>query len=87
LPKAVGLSADEPANIDLDGVLQRWVASKVQTGASYQELHAEVESTLLNHLLQHFEQKPTVLARFLKMNRATLLKKRRHLGLDSEKAE
>jgi DNA-binding NtrC family response regulator len=87
LPKAVSLSADLPANIDLNGVLQRWVASKVQTGASYKELHAEVESTLLKNLMQHFEQKPTVLARFLKMNRATLLKKRRYLGLDSEKAE
>jgi len=87
LPKAVGLPADQPANIDLNGVLHRWVTSKVQTGASYKELHAEVESTLLKHLMQHFEQKPTVLARFLKMNRATLLKKRRHLGLDSEKAE
>ena len=87
LPKAICLSADEPANIDLDGVLQRWVASKVQTGASYKQLYGEVESTLLKHLMQHFDQKPTILARVLKMNRATLLKKRRHLGLDSEKVE
>jgi DNA-binding NtrC family response regulator len=83
LPKAVGLSASPPATVDLNGVLQRWVASKVQTGASYKQLYAEVESTLLKHLMQHFDQKPTVLARVLKMNRATLLKKRRHLGLDS----
>ncbi len=87
LPRAVSLPADLPANADLDGVLQRWVAAKVQTGASYKQLYAEVESTLLKHLMQHFDQKPTVLARVLKMNRATLLKKRRHLGLDSEKAE
>jgi DNA-binding NtrC family response regulator len=86
LPKAVGLSAGLPANLDLNGVLQRWVAAKVQSGASYKQLYAEVESTLLKHLMQHFDQKPTVLARVLKMNRATLLKKRRHLGLDSEKA-
>jgi DNA-binding NtrC family response regulator len=86
LPKAVSLCANQPTNIDLDGVLQRWVASKVQTGASYKELYAEVESTLLKHLMQHFDQKPTVLARVLKMNRATLLKKRRHLGLESERA-
>lgn len=50
-------------------------------------LYSEVESTLLKHLMQHFDQKPTVLARVLKMNRATLLKKRRHLGLESEKVE
>jgi DNA-binding protein Fis len=67
----------------LDGVLQRWVAAKVQAGASYKQLYDEVESTLLKHLMQHFDQKPTILARVLKMNRATLLKKRRHLGLDS----
>jgi DNA-binding NtrC family response regulator len=80
LPKAVASVLEPPANIDLDGVLQRWVAAKVQSGASYKQLYAEVESTLLKHLMQHFDQKPTVLARVLKMNRATLLKKRRHLG-------
>ena len=42
-----------------------------------------MESTILKHLLRHFDQKPTILARVLKMNRATLLKKRRHLDLDS----
>ena len=87
LPKTVQLSADMSASIDLNGVLQRWVAAKVQSGASYKQLYAEVETTLLKHLMQHFDQKPTVLARALKMNRATLLKKRRHLGLDLEKAE
>ncbi len=87
LPKTVSLSAGLPANVDLNGILKRWVAAKVQTGASYKQLNAEMESTLLKHLMQHFDQKPTVLARVLKMNRATLLKKRRHLGLDSEKAK
>jgi len=83
LPKAVSLPCETPANADLDGVLQRWVAAKVQAGASYKQLYEEVESTLLKHLMQHFNQKPTILARVLKMNRATLLKKRRHLGLGS----
>jgi DNA-binding NtrC family response regulator len=82
LPRAVGMSAGLPVNDDLNGALQRWVAAKVQTGASYKELHAEVESTLLKHLMQHFSQRPTVLASALKMNRVTLLKKRRDLGLD-----
>jgi len=41
-----------------------------------------MESTILKHLLHHFDHKPTILARVLKMNRATLLKKRRDLGLD-----
>jgi DNA-binding NtrC family response regulator len=83
LPKSVCLASEPPASADLDGVLQRWVGAKVQAGASYKQLYAEVESSLLKHLMQHFDQKPTVLARALKMNRATLLKKRRHLGLDS----
>jgi DNA-binding NtrC family response regulator len=87
LPKAVSQPAGLPANIDLDGVLRRWVAAKVETGASYKQLYEEVESNLLKHLMQHFDQKPTVLARVLKMNRATLLKKRRNLGLKSEKVE
>ena len=87
LPKAISRSTDLPANLDLNGVLQRWVATKVQAGASYKQLYTEVESTLLKHLMEHFDQKPTVLARVLKMNRATLLKKRRHLGLDSEKTD
>jgi DNA-binding NtrC family response regulator len=83
LPKAVRFDA-EPSSIDeLDGALQRWAATKIQAGTSYKQLYAEVESTLLKHLMQHFDQKPSVLARVLKMNRATLLKKRRHLGLDS----
>lgn len=83
LPKSVLFASEPPSEAELDGVLQRWVAAKVQVGASYKQLSTEVESTLLKHLMQHFDQKPTVLARVLKMNRATLLKKRRHLGVDS----
>jgi DNA-binding NtrC family response regulator len=83
LPKAVCLDSEPPSNADLDGALRRWVAGKVQDGVSYKQLYTEVESTLLKHLMRHFDQKPSVLARTLKMNRATLLKKRRHLGLES----
>ena len=72
-----------PPDDDLERTLQRWVATKVQAGATYKQLHAEMESTILKHLLQHFDQKPTILARVLKMNRATLLKKRRYLDLGS----
>jgi DNA-binding NtrC family response regulator len=81
LPKVVCLASEPPPDADLDGALRRWVAAKVPGGVSYKQLYAEVESTLLKHLMQHFDQKPSLLARTLKMNRATLLKKRRHLGL------
>ncbi|HUD45191.1 MAG TPA: sigma-54 dependent transcriptional regulator [Candidatus Baltobacteraceae bacterium] len=83
LPKAVRLISEASSSAELDEVLQRWAATRIQAGTSYKELYAEFESALLKHLMQHFDQKPSVLARVLKMNRATLLKKRRHLGLES----
>jgi DNA-binding NtrC family response regulator len=82
LPKAVRLVSDSPTNAELEGVLQRWAAAKIQNGASYKQLSAEVESALLKYLMNRFDQKPSVLARVLKMNRATLLKRRRQLGLE-----
>jgi DNA-binding NtrC family response regulator len=85
LPKTICRTSQPPATADaeLERALQHWVATKVQSGATYKDLYAGLESTVLKHLLQHFGSKPTVLARVLKMNRATLLKKRRDLGLDS----
>jgi DNA-binding NtrC family response regulator len=85
LPRTMHSAGEEPASMadDLDRALHEWVAAKVQAGANYKEIYGEIESTVLKHLLEHFDQKPTVLARVLKMNRATLLKKRRALGLDA----
>jgi DNA-binding NtrC family response regulator len=86
LPQTIGQTSESPAAVadaELDRALQQWVATQVQAGATYKDLYGELESTVLKHLLQHFGRKPTVLARVLKMNRATLLKKRRDLGLDT----
>jgi DNA-binding NtrC family response regulator len=86
LPATLRQNAPPPVGADdaeLDRALQQWIAAKIQAGASYKELYSELESTVLKHLLQRFDRKPTVLARVLKMNRATLLKKRRDLGLDT----
>jgi DNA-binding NtrC family response regulator len=83
LPKAVRAVSDSPTHAELDGFVRRWAGARIQAGASYKQLSAEVESALLKYLMHRFDQKPSVLARVLKMNRATLLKKRRHLGLDS----
>ncbi len=84
LPKTIHPDIAPPAgDRELDRALHQWVAEKVQAGATYKELHAEMEGIILKHLLEHFDQKPTLLARVLKMNRATLLKKRRHLDLGS----
>jgi DNA-binding NtrC family response regulator len=84
LPKTISRTSQPPAAADaeLDRALQQWVATKVHSGATYKDLYGGLETTVLKHLLQHFGSKPTVLARVLKMNRATLLKKRRDLGLD-----
>jgi len=89
LPPTFGPSASAAAAAgdELDRILQQWVASKVLAGATYKEIYSEVESTVLKHLLEHFDHKPTVLARVLKMNRATLLKKRRHLGLETSESD
>ena len=67
----------------LERTLEQWITDRVRAGASYKDLYSELESRVLKHLLQRFDRKPTVLARVLKMNRATLLKKRRDLGLDT----
>ncbi len=67
---------------ELERIMKQWVKTKVEAGATYKDLYAETEGMVLKHLLEHFDQKPTVLARVLKMNRATLLKKRRFLGLE-----
>ncbi len=84
LPRTVHQTSPASTAVDdeLDRALGQWVAGKVQAGATYKQLYSEMESTVLKHLLHHFDEKPTVLARVLKMNRATLLKKRRDLGLD-----
>ncbi|HEY3862427.1 MAG TPA: sigma-54 dependent transcriptional regulator [Verrucomicrobiae bacterium] len=82
LPAEISHPMEPAADADLNAVLERWVAAKVTEGVSYKKLCAGVESTLLRHLMRHFAEKPTVLARVLKMNRATLLKKRRTLGLE-----
>ena len=85
LPQSISRTSQPAADAgaELDRALGHWVAAKVHAGATYKSLYGELESTVLKHLLRHFDRKPTVLARVLKMNRATLLKKRRDLGLDS----
>jgi DNA-binding NtrC family response regulator len=70
------------AQTALEKALGQWVAAKAQAGVPYRELQRELETIVLRHLLRHFDHKPSVLARALRLNRATLLKKRRLLRLD-----
>jgi DNA-binding NtrC family response regulator len=70
---------------ELDRALGPWLQEKLREGASYRQMHDEMEAKALKHLLAHFEGKPTVLARELRMNRVTL--RRRQRGLPGVKEE
>ncbi len=61
----------------LDIALHEWVETRLREGLNYDTLHAELEGRLLAALLPRYEGKPTLLARALDMNRATLRKKLR----------
>jgi DNA-binding NtrC family response regulator len=59
----------------LDAALGAWLERQLAASATYREMHDALESMALQHLLAHFDGKPTVLARETKMNRVTLRKK------------
>lgn len=59
----------------LDAALHEWVEARLAEGLKYDGLHDDLESRLLAALLPRFENKPTIMARELEMNRATLRKK------------
>jgi DNA-binding NtrC family response regulator len=74
--------------IALDSALHEWVEARLPEGPSYDTLHGELERRLLATLLPHYEGKPTLLARALDMNRATLRKKLRGIhGVTEEPDE
>jgi DNA-binding NtrC family response regulator len=70
---------------ELDSVLARWLASQLEVVPEeewkYETLLDRIESAMLGHLLEKFENRPTRLAQALRMNRATLRQKLRRLGI------
>jgi DNA-binding NtrC family response regulator len=71
-------AADTGAEVAaIDAALHEWVDSRLRGPVDYDALHDELESRLLAALLPRFEGKPTLLARALRMNRATLRRKLR----------
>ena len=64
--------------------LGKWLEAHLSKGSSYEDLHGALEAELLSALLPRFEDKPTLLARALDMNRATLRKKLRDAGLSPD---
>ena len=80
LPREFRESAAAPSSQPLETALAAWLQEKLRTGASYKEMHDELEALALRHLLAHYGGKPTILARETKMNRVTLRRKTRLLG-------
>jgi DNA-binding NtrC family response regulator len=64
---------------ELDAVIARWIASQLElipeAEWQYDSLLDQIEASMLGHLLQRFENRPTRLAAALRMNRATLRQK------------
>jgi len=67
-------AADE---VQLDGALHEWLERRLREQTDYNTLHDDLEFRLLTQLLARYEGKPTLLARALDMNRATLRRKLR----------
>ncbi len=63
----------------LDLAIQDWLRQSMPNASDYDHLHDKLETMLLKHLLHRFDNKPTVLAREMKLNRVTLRKKLRDL--------
>jgi len=76
---AAGANAD--ASPRLDASLRDWLDQRLADGKDYDALLGELEGRLLALLLPRYDHKPTYLARALNLNRATLRKRLRSLGL------
>jgi DNA-binding NtrC family response regulator len=66
----------------LRAAVRDWVRAQLERGADYESLLGGLEKTLLDELLPRYGNRPSVLARELRVHRATLLGKRRRLGLE-----
>jgi len=76
-----------PASVAGDkfnAALANWLDARLRGGATYKEIAADLDAAVLRHLMSRFEHSPTALSRALRMNRATLLKKRRQHRIQSE---
>jgi DNA-binding NtrC family response regulator len=82
LPSELKVGSHTPRKLEnaLDAALTPWLEERLAAGVNYDTLHDELEGRLLSALLPRYENKPTILARALDMNRATLRKKLRGLS-------
>ncbi len=68
----------------LSAELGKWLQRKIQAGATYRQIHDELDGMVIRDLLAHFDNKPTLLARETGMNRVTLRKKCRQFLKNEE---
>ena len=82
---ALHVSGGRHVSGELDGALARWLELQLEVVPEedwkYEDLLDRIESSVLAHLLEKFDGRPTRLAQALRMNRATLRQKLRRLGI------
>jgi DNA-binding NtrC family response regulator len=83
LRQSAGQGTASPGS-GLPAALVLWLDSRLRDGLNYDAIHDELEAQLLSALLPRYENKPTLLARALDMNRATLRRKLRASGLTDD---
>jgi DNA-binding NtrC family response regulator len=70
---------------ELNAAISRWIDTQMELmppdSWQYDEWTEQIESALLKHLLDKFEQKPTRLAAALRINRSTLRQKLKRAGI------
>ena len=77
--RAMATEGRPEAGDRLDEILGVWIDERIPTCPDYATLQGELEGKLLRALLPRFENKPTLLARALQMNRSTLRRRLRDL--------
>lgn len=88
LPPHVAAAAEPSSHLpsgEIDAALARWLDAQLAANPeqlpAYDDLLERIEATMLRHLLDRHDGKPTHLATSLRMNRATLRQKLRRAGL------
>ena len=73
---------------ELETAVARWIDSQMEIvpeeSWQYDTLLEQIEASMLRHLLDRFENRPTRLATALRMNRATLRQKLRRSGISGD---
>jgi DNA-binding NtrC family response regulator len=72
LPEDIAALPRTTSASEFDDALKNWLDTQLAARRTYREMHEDLESKALSHLLLRFGGRPTVLARETGMNRVTL---------------